>query len=109
METIGLVTQAEYVLRTRQVYVDVALQPRPVTETMPDGGVGGGATMPAGDRRSLASFLTPGSVLAVLGAAGSGKTTMVRYTALTMAEQRWWPWHAGFWRPAPDPGTAVPA
>lgn len=27
METIGLVTQAEYVLRTRQVYVDVMLQP----------------------------------------------------------------------------------
>jgi hypothetical protein len=99
METIGLVTQAEYVLRTRQVYVDVALQPRPVTETVPDGGVGGVPAAPAGVRKPLASFLTPGNVLAVLGAAGSGKTTMVRYTALQMAEQRRWPWQAGFWRP----------
>jgi hypothetical protein len=99
METIGLVTQAEYVLRTRQVYVDVALQPRPVTETVPDGGVGGVAATSAGERRPLASFLTPGNVLAVLGAAGSGKTTLARYTALEMAEQRWQPWQAGFWRP----------
>jgi hypothetical protein len=99
METIGLVTQAEYVLRTRQVYVDVALQPRPVTETMPDCGVGRAAAARAGARKPLASFLMPGSVLAVLGAAGSGKTTMVRYTALEMAEQQWRPWQAGFWRP----------
>lgn len=99
METIGLVTQAEYVLRTRQVYVDVALLPRPVTETVPDGGVGGVAATPTGARKPLASFLTPGNVLAVLGAAGSGKTTLVRYTALEMAEQRLWPWQAGFWRP----------
>jgi predicted NACHT family NTPase len=99
METIGLVTQAAYVLRTRQVYVDVALQPRLVTETVPDGGVGGAGAMPAGARKPLASFLAPGSVLAVLGAAGSGKTTLVRYTALEMAERRWWPWQAEFWRP----------
>jgi hypothetical protein len=98
METIGLVTQAEYVLRTRQVYVDVALQPRTVTETMPDGGVGG-VVAAAGTRMPLASFLTRGRVLAVLGAAGSGKTTLVRYTALKMAERRWWPWQTEFWRP----------
>ena len=54
---------------------------------------------PAGTRRPLASFLAPGNVLAVLGAAGSGKTTLARYTALEMAEQRWRPWQAGFWRP----------
>jgi hypothetical protein len=92
METVGLVTQAEYVLRARQVYVDVGLQPREVTGTVPDGGVGGVAAGPAGARMPLASFLTGGCVLAVLGAAGSGKTTMVRYTALEMAEQRWRPW-----------------
>jgi len=105
METIGLVTQAEYVLRTRQVYVHVTLQPRPVTETVPDGGVGGVAAAPVGVRKPLA----PGNVLTVLGAAGSGKTTLVRYTALTMAEQRWWPWQTGVLAAAPDPGAAVSA
>ncbi|MFD0537010.1 hypothetical protein ACFQY7_28050 [Actinomadura luteofluorescens] len=38
---IGLVTRAEYVLRTRQVYVDVMLRPRPVTEAVTDTGIGG--------------------------------------------------------------------
>ncbi|TDD28988.1 NACHT domain-containing protein [Actinomadura sp. KC06] len=96
METIGLVTQAEFVLRTRQVYVDVKLQPKPVTDTVTDSGIGSGPpgrdTGPpaAGRRDSLASFLTAGRVLAVLGAAGSGKTTLARYTALELAEQRWW-------------------
>ena len=100
METIGLVTQAEYVLRTRQVYVDVALQPRPVTEAVPDGGVRSAAAIPAGGRaRPPASFLRTGNVPAVLGAAGSGKTTLARYAALEMAERRWWPWQVGFRRP----------
>ncbi|MGH3243848.1 MAG: NACHT domain-containing protein [Spirillospora sp.] len=88
METIGLVTQAEFVLRTRQVYVDVMLQPKPVTDTVTDSGIGAVASAP-GQRDSLASFLTPGRVLAVLGAAGSGKTTLARYTALELAERRW--------------------
>jgi hypothetical protein len=103
METIGLVTQAEYVLRTRQVYVDVVLQPRPVTETVTDSGVGGVTPEAMGTRMPLSSFLKRGCVLAVLGAAGSGKTTLVRYTALEMAEQRWWPWKAEFWRPRQIP------
>ncbi|MFI0485667.1 NACHT domain-containing protein [Actinomadura sp. 9N215] len=88
METIGLVTQAEFVLRTRQVYVDVMLQPKPVTDTVTDTGIGAVPSAP-GQRDSLASFLTPGRVLAVLGAAGSGKTTLARYTALELAEKRW--------------------
>ncbi|WUH98686.1 NACHT domain-containing protein [Spirillospora sp. NBC_00431] len=88
METIGLVTQAEFVLRTRQVYVDVMLQPKPVTDTVTDSGIGTVPSAP-GQRESLASFLTPGRVLAVLGAAGSGKTTLARYTALELAERRW--------------------
>ncbi|MFB9197656.1 NACHT domain-containing protein [Actinomadura verrucosospora] len=88
METIGLVTQAEYVLRTRQVYVDVMLRPRPVADTVTDTGIGSVSSTEAGRRASLASFLTPGRVLAVLGAAGSGKTTLARYTALEMAERR---------------------
>ncbi|MEU8119131.1 NACHT domain-containing protein [Spirillospora sp. NPDC049024] len=88
METIGLVTQAEYVLRTRQVYVDVMLRPRPVTEAVADTGIGSVPSPEAGRRASLASFLAPGRVLAVLGAAGSGKTTLVRHTALEIAERR---------------------
>ncbi|WP_412521089.1 NACHT domain-containing protein [Actinomadura madurae] len=89
METIGLVTQAEYVLRTRQVYVDVMLQPRPVTDAVTDAGIGHVPPTVVGRREPLASFLAPGRVLAVLGAAGSGKTTLARYTALEMAERRW--------------------
>ncbi|WP_141582482.1 NACHT domain-containing NTPase [Actinomadura sp. WMMA1423] len=88
METIGLVTQAEYVLRTRQVYVDVKLRPRPVTEVVTDTGIGTVSSAEAGRRASLASFLAPGRVLAVLGAAGSGKTTLARHTALEIAERR---------------------
>lgn len=88
METIGLVTQAEYVLRTRQVYVDVMLQPRTVTDVFSDTGIGPISPAAVGRRAPLASFLTGGRVLAVLGAAGSGKTTLARYTALEMAERR---------------------
>ncbi|MGI5420341.1 NACHT domain-containing protein [Actinomadura luteofluorescens] len=88
METIGLVTQAEFVLRTRQVYVDVMLRPRPVTEVVTDTGIGSVSSAEAGRRASLASFLAPGRVLAVLGAAGSGKTTLARHTALEIAERR---------------------
>ncbi|MFA1538270.1 NACHT domain-containing protein [Actinomadura monticuli] len=88
METIGLVTQAEYVLRTRQVYVDVMLQPRTVSDVVSDTGIGPIPPAAVGQRAPLASFLTGGRVLAVLGAAGSGKTTLARYTALEMAERR---------------------
>ncbi|TMR40753.1 NACHT domain-containing protein [Actinomadura geliboluensis] len=88
METIGLVTQAEFVLRTRQVYVDVMLRPRTVTDVVTDTGIGPGPAEGAGRRASLASFLAGGRMLAVLGAAGSGKTTLARHTALEMVERR---------------------
>ncbi|CNE32512.1 putative NTPase (NACHT family) [Mycobacterium tuberculosis] len=89
METIGLVTQAEFVLRARQVYVDVMLRPRTVTAVVTDTGIGPVSSPAVGRRASLGSFLTGGRVLAVLGAAGSGKTTLARHTALEMAERRW--------------------
>ncbi|GAB3657537.1 hypothetical protein GCM10027589_17690 [Actinocorallia lasiicapitis] len=81
METIGIVTQGEYVLATEQVYVDVCLRPSTVraAET--------GVARPAGDvaeRRPLGSFLGEGKVLAVLGSPGSGKTTLARHAALRM-------------------------
>ncbi|MFI6629292.1 NACHT domain-containing protein [Nonomuraea fuscirosea] len=104
METIGLVTQAEFVLRARQVYVDVKLQPRTVPDTATDSGIGPAAPPDksmvglTGRRASLASFLITGRVLAVLGAAGSGKTTLARYTALELAERQWRPWRRQFWR-----------
>ncbi len=93
METIGLVTQAEFVLRTQQVYVDVMLQPKTVAAAVTDSGIG--PTPPpleasVGHRASLSSFLRRGCVLAVLGAAGSGKTTLARYTALEIAGRRRW-------------------
>ncbi|QKW38303.1 NACHT domain-containing protein [Actinomadura sp. NAK00032] len=96
METIGLVTQAEFVLRTRQVYVDVMLRPRTVTDVVTDTGIGPGPAEGAGRRASLASFLAGGRMLAVLGAAGSGKTTLARHTALEMVERRRFGWrHRG--------------
>ncbi|MCG5218602.1 NACHT domain-containing protein [Streptosporangium soli] len=123
METLGLVTQAEYVLRTRQVYVDVILQPTPVVETTTDRGVGdadSGAvptsvlSAPTGEssvneeravgqRTQLGPLLAKRRVLAVLGAAGSGKTTLARYTALELAEREWRPWRRRFWRRRPLP------
>lgn len=100
METIGVVTQGEFVLRTRQVYVDVALQPRPVQEAAGDSGVGLPQRPPQMQRRgSLASFLVRGRALAVLGGAGSGKTTLARYTALDLAERpRRQVWRREVWR-----------
>lgn len=101
METIGLVTQAEFVLRTRQVYVDVTLQPKTVTDAVTDSGFGPTPPLPhvaVGRRMSLESFLTRDCVLAVLGAAGSGKTTLARYTALEMAERRWRSERHKWWR-----------
>ncbi|GAA1016808.1 hypothetical protein Aple_042960 [Acrocarpospora pleiomorpha] len=101
METIGVVTQGEFVLRMRQVYVDVTLQPRPARDTAGDSGLGAGSQEigRSGERRSLASFLREGRVFAVLGAPGSGKTTLARYTALALSEPNWRVLSREFWRP----------
>ncbi|ROO86507.1 NACHT domain-containing protein [Actinocorallia herbida] len=121
METIGVVTQGEFVLRSEQVYVDVMLQPRPAADIAADSGIGTDepddtdagepgndpseadrrsvGDLLAGRRQPLGSFLKRGSVLAVLGAAGSGKTTLARHTTLDLAGRR--PW--GFWRHRPVP------
>ncbi|WP_170322430.1 NACHT domain-containing protein [Acrocarpospora macrocephala] len=101
METIGVVTQGEFVLRMRQVYVDVTLQPRPARDTAGDSGLGAGSQEIGrpGERRSLASFLREGRVFAVLGAPGSGKTTLARYTALALSEPNRRVLGREFWRP----------
>ncbi|MFC0042406.1 NACHT domain-containing protein [Actinomadura rayongensis] len=83
-------TQGEYVLRMKQVYVDVALRPRPVQETERDPGVGAAPPGP-GRRGPLSSFLDDNRVFAVIGSPGSGKTTLVRHVALALC--RPWSWH----------------
>ncbi|MDX6744485.1 NACHT domain-containing protein [Actinocorallia sp. A-T 12471] len=96
METLGLVTRGEFVLRMKHVYVDVALRPRPARETSGDPGVGVRAD--PGERRPLADFLDGGRVLAVIGSPGSGKTTLVRHTALALSEPPGPPWRRAFRR-----------
>ncbi|GGK77681.1 hypothetical protein Sme01_43640 [Sphaerisporangium melleum] len=93
METLGIATQSEYVLRMRQVYVDVSLVPRPSHATAREPYVGAvrAAAVP-GERRTLESFLggdDRGRVLAVIGGPGSGKTTLVRNTTLDLCGRRW--------------------
>ncbi|KUN57174.1 hypothetical protein AQJ46_48205 [Streptomyces canus] len=101
METVGIATQGEYVLRMRQVYVDVSLVPKPLHATAGEPYVGpvvpGEDAAVPGQRRSLESMMrqaersTGGRALAVVGGPGSGKTTLARNTALGLCEGRWRP------------------
>ncbi|WP_170201741.1 NACHT domain-containing protein [Actinocorallia herbida] len=84
METSGLATPGDYVLRMRQVYVDVALRHGQRPATPPEERTG--LRLAAPGRRPLSDFLAAaGAVYAVLGAPGSGKTTLVRHTARVMS------------------------
>lgn len=76
LETIGLATQSEYVLRAEQVVVDVRLYPRPVHETLQAGLVAAPAMPDKG--APLAHFIDRGRVLVLLGGPGTGKTTLLR-------------------------------
>ncbi|GAA2581837.1 NACHT domain-containing protein [Actinomadura fulvescens] len=91
METIGIVTQGEFVLRMRQVYVQISLRPRAV-QAAEDPGVGLLTQERTGERQPLRSFLHGGRVLAVIGASGSGKTTLARHTALAMCGWQGFSW-----------------
>ncbi|MET8156325.1 NACHT domain-containing protein [Sphaerisporangium sp. NPDC005289] len=105
METLGVATQSEFMLRTRQVYVDVSLMPKPTHDTAREPYVGAVPARPhavPGERRTLESFLAAGHdggrVLAVIGGPGSGKTTLVRTTTLNLSTRTW-----RFWRRGPLP------
>jgi hypothetical protein len=98
METVGVRTQGEYALKMRQVYVDVALRPKPAHETAPEPGVGHHVPEPVGERRSLLSFLAVGRAYAVIGSPGSGKTTLARHTALSLCAPYRRFWDRRFWR-----------
>jgi len=90
METMGIATQSEFVLRLRQVYVDVSLVPQPPQNTAGEPYVGMVKTAPA-ERRTLSSFLerSDGQVFTAIGGPGSGKTTLVRRTALDLCRWSW--------------------
>jgi hypothetical protein len=90
METMGIATQSEFVLELRQVYVDVSLVPQPPQDTAGEPYVGMIKTAPA-ERRTLSSFLerSDGQVFTAIGGPGSGKTTLVRRTALDLCRWSW--------------------
>ncbi|ANS69623.1 putative signal transduction protein with Nacht domain [Streptomyces lincolnensis] len=100
METVGIATQGEFVLRMRQVYVDVSLTSQVLHAVAGEpylGALPGGEPTGLGRRRSLESVLRDAErgdgarVLAVIGGPGSGKTTLARNTALGLCEHRWRP------------------
>src|SRR5918992_1162367 len=87
METVGVATQAEFVLGMRQIYVDVSLAPQPAHHAASEPYVGQAVT-PPGERRTLSSFLNGDhQVFAVIGGPGSGKTTLMRSTALALCQR----------------------
>lgn len=82
----GLATRGEQLPRLREVFVDVSLVPRPLHDVTADGAltaVAGGE----GRRSSLQELLRDPEpvVLAVVGAPGTGKTTLLEHTAVRLA------------------------
>ncbi|NUS86174.1 MAG: NACHT domain-containing protein, partial [Streptomyces sp.] len=93
----GLATRGDYTPGLEEVFVDVSLVPRPTHEASqeslagpvpgpPPGGTDGGIPV----RRSIREFLggPEGTALAVIGAPGTGKTTMLKHLALGLARER---------------------
>ncbi|MER8155443.1 NACHT domain-containing protein [Streptomyces sp. NPDC094472] len=93
----GLATRGDYTPGLEEVFVDVSLAPRPTHEasreslagTLP-GDVGGGVDGAVGVRQSVRDFLgkPEGAALAIIGAPGTGKTTLLKHLALGLARER---------------------
>lgn len=94
IDTIGIATTPLYALNLRDVYVDVSLVRKSSKDTEHTPYIGVTPDDPPGERRTLASFLRgdDSPVLAVIGGPGSGKTTLVRYTALDLCRHAWLSW-----------------
>ncbi|GAA0219248.1 hypothetical protein GCM10009527_014270 [Actinomadura nitritigenes] len=99
METVGIITQSEYIPRMRDVYVDVRMEAAPLHVAAPESYVGRPAEL-AREPRSLRSVMDwgRGRVFVVLGGPGSGKTTMLRVLALALCDR-----NRPFWRWSPLP------
>ncbi|MES4901855.1 MULTISPECIES: NACHT domain-containing protein [unclassified Streptomyces] len=93
----GLATRGDYTPGLEEVFVDVSLVPRPAHEASQEplagpvlwplpGGTDGGVPV----RRSIREFIgrPEGAALAVIGAPGTGKTTMLKHLALGLARER---------------------
>ncbi|WP_413101193.1 NACHT domain-containing protein [Streptomyces sp. Inha503] len=89
----GLATRGDYTPGLEEVFVDVSLVPRPAHEASREslaGTLPGGADGELRVRQSVRDFLgkPEGAALAVIGAPGTGKTTLLKHLALGLARER---------------------
>ncbi|WP_431044543.1 NACHT domain-containing protein [Streptomyces sp. P1-3] len=85
----GLATRGDFTPGLEEVFVDVSLVPRPPHAASQESLAG---TVPVADasvRQSIHDFLggSDGTALAVIGAPGTGKTTLLKHLALRLARE----------------------
>ncbi len=92
-ETVRFVDQKGFIIRgdapeLEHIYVDVSLESRPPREDA--GGLVTDLPQVSNQRRSLRTFIQreKPAVLALIGAPGTGKTTLLRHTTLRMCSHR---------------------
>ncbi len=83
----GLSTQGAHSIEIEQVFVELSVDPRSPTSIKPDP-----ITSSAGERHTIWDYLelshTEGANLAVIGAPGCGKTTLLKHLALMLSARR---------------------